>query len=86
MSPCSRTASSTASALTPTASPTACITSLFPIPISLSLQTGNTLPKIINPTCSRVVLSNFTKKSAIMSVFSNLLVVFSKAEYTSTNS
>ena len=80
MSPSSRTASSTLSTVVPVASATAFVTSLVPIPISSSLQAGNMVPKISKPTCSKVSSSKSLIKSTIISVFSNLLVVSSKAE------
>ena len=80
MSPSSRTASSTAACVVPTASATALSTSFPPIPISSELHAGNTTPKISRPTFSIVSESSFLRYSAMISVFSSLLVVASSAE------
>ena len=80
MSPSSRTVSSTAACVVPTASATALSTSFPPIPISSELHAGNTTPRINRPTFSIVSESNFFKYSAIISVFSSLFVVASSAE------
>ena len=54
MSPSSRTASSTAACVVPTASATALSTSFPPIPISSELHAGKTVPKMSSPTFSMV--------------------------------
>ena len=80
ISPSSRTASSTAACVVPTASATALSTNFPPIPISSELQAGNTTPKIKSPTFSMVSSSNFFRKSEMICVFSSLLVVASRLE------